>query len=62
MSSNPPKDRHDITKVRRMARRAFNKIERMNDKRNSKFAHYRKNSVLNKELHPRSSLDELLWD
>jgi len=56
MSSNSPRDRHDITKVRRMARRAFNKIERIKKDRTTKY------SILNKDVHPRSSLDELLWD
>lgn len=53
MSSNSPRDRHVVTKVRRMARRAHDKIERMKQKNNAK------HSVLKR---PRSSLDELLWD
>lgn len=55
MSSNTPRDRHNAYKVRRMARRAFDKVERM--KRKQEQLH--RNNVLTR---PRSSLDELLWD
>ena len=56
MSSNTPRDRHEITKVRRMARRVFNKLEKIKQKRVTK------HSILDKNEHPRSSLDDLLWD
>jgi hypothetical protein len=55
MSSNSPRDMHSAEKVRRMARRAFDKVERMKRKQEA----FHRKEALKK---PRSSLDLLVWD